>query len=685
MPTAPADLRCPKCVGELQGGEQRAKCTKCGSEFPVTDGIFDLRCGRHDYYFNPVPPPEMQRLIQGMTRESWPQTIRTFVSHTRAGAAGWLDNLIVDGRYAWKLLLDLHKDAVLLDLGCGLGNLTHNLAPFVRKTYALDLTYLRLAFSRKRFSIFNAADDITVLAGGDGPHLPFRDHALDCVVLSGVLEWVGEGDTAPFHQGTKPGRVLRMITYGFGERSPRQVQLRFLKDIRRVLKPGGQLFVAIENRLGYEYFTGRPDHHSNLKYGSLLPRFAANLYSIAVNHVPYRTYTYSIPGHRRLFAEAGFPNVEFLGFSRGYSQLEEIMPAEIDMQRWQPAPVRGFKERVRRNKYFVPAFGVIGSSTPRPWRRLIDGLLVQIERDLAQAGHPGALAMERFTISDKDKLVIKGSQSGKDLVIRIPLRPAALAAERQNARMLALLGAMSPRDIPCPRALASGEFPPLSYFVEEFLPGEPLMQWLQGAAQHRMEEQVATLLDSMNRVGPGVRVLPLEGALYEREVTTRLARVCELVDDPQAQARASEYFHSRLHGTQAAVGLFHGDFSARNILAENGRVTGLIDWEGGAEAGLPILDTINYLVTVHMLRRPEDRLDRIIPLLASGAQEPGDAQFLATRYAALGMDISRQDGWVYLAWLHAVSMLMAGNLPFNPGAIQRNVATVLDAMLGKAP
>ncbi len=65
-----------------------------------------------------------------MTAENWPETIRSFVQHVRS-VPGWLDNLIVDGRYAWKLMLNLSKDSVLLDLGCGLGNLTKNLAPHV--------------------------------------------------------------------------------------------------------------------------------------------------------------------------------------------------------------------------------------------------------------------------------------------------------------------------------------------------------------------------------------------------------------------------------------------------------------------------------------------------------------------------------------------------------------------------
>ena len=67
-----------------------------------------------------------------------------------------------------------------------------------------------------------------------------------------------------------------MLMSFFGETNPRRTQQRFLQELGRILKPDGQLFVAIENRWNYEYFGGRPDHHSGLKYGSLLPRFLAN-------------------------------------------------------------------------------------------------------------------------------------------------------------------------------------------------------------------------------------------------------------------------------------------------------------------------------------------------------------------------------------------------------------------------
>jgi SAM-dependent methyltransferase/aminoglycoside phosphotransferase (APT) family kinase protein len=683
MVESPAELRCPKCLGDLDPGDGAVACGECGTSYPVSDGMFDLRCGRHDYYFNPLPPQEMEQLVRGMTRENWSATIRSFVARASGGAA-WLDNLVVDGRYAWKLLLDLNRDTVLLDLGCGLGNLTHNLAPFVRRVYALDLTWQRLAFSRKRFDLFNAEDDIALVAGGDGPHLPFHDAALDCVVLSGVLEWVGEGDMTPFQEGSKPARLARMLAHHFGDRSPRQVQLRFLKEIRRVVKAGGQLFVAIENRLNYEYFKGRPDHHSGLKYGSLLPRLAANLYSIAVNRSPYRTFTYSLRGYKRLFAQAGFPNTEFLGFSRGYSSLEEILRAEVDVPWWRPDPPRGVKERLRRSKYFVPAYGIISSATPKPWRRVQDAVLNAVERELSRSIGAGALTVEHYAITGKDKLLVRASYGAKHLLMRIPLGPGALRLEQRNDHLLRVLANKGIRGVRVPRPLASGKVASQAYFVEERLHGQPLADVLPRTGRVAALGLVSKLLDALHPATPRV-LQPLTGDLYEREVTIRLERLFQIVTDGKARRRAGQYFADRLRGVETAVGICHGDVSTSNILTDDDGGTGLIDWEGGSEEGLPILDALNYLIAVHIASHPADRLDRIVPLLAYSNWPSGEEwRFLMERYSALGMDPSQHEAWTYLKWLHGVGMLLEGTPAYDPSVVERSVTLVLETMLGRS-
>jgi len=101
---------------------------------------------------------------------------------------------------------------------------------------------------------------------------------------------------------------------------PRKTQIKFLKEIKRVLSDKGCLYVGIENRFGLQFFRGAKDH-SGLKYTSLMPRSFANFFvkrfgpsgGIYGDNIKkqkekrgYYTYTYGIWGYTSLFREVGF-------------------------------------------------------------------------------------------------------------------------------------------------------------------------------------------------------------------------------------------------------------------------------------------------------------------------------------------------------------------------------------------
>ncbi len=94
------------------------------------------------------------------------------------------------------------------DLGCGTGQVTAALAPFVRRVIAVDQSRAMLAAARARLR-----DHANVeLRSGDLEQLPIDDRELDAAVLLLVLHYVVE-----------PAKALA--------------------EARRVLKPGGRLLV----------------------------------------------------------------------------------------------------------------------------------------------------------------------------------------------------------------------------------------------------------------------------------------------------------------------------------------------------------------------------------------------------------------------------------------------------------
>jgi SAM-dependent methyltransferase/aminoglycoside phosphotransferase (APT) family kinase protein len=672
-----SDYSCPTCGADVVLGTDTVACNECSSQYPVEGGIVDFRLGRKDYYFNPVPREEMRKLVDNYSPERWLEMARGFLSHAPKGK--WLDNVVVDGRYAWKVFLDLGPSTKLLDLGCGLGNLSKNLAPHVGKVYAMDLTYERLEFARNRFSTFNQDDDISLLAAGDSARLPFRDASLDIVVMSGVLEWVGEGDMAEYFEGSKPARLWRGLLSPLGARSPRRIQIDFLKEIRRVLKPDGQLFVAIENRLNYEYFGERPDHHSGLPFGSLLPRPVANLYSLYRNRKPYRTYTHTLSGYRRLMKEAGFSESEFLGLRDGYSAVKELIPASGHFPFWAPRQEGSWRERVRRKPSFVPAYGIVTSSRQRPWGRMLDDVLDGAAEPFGVQGD--SLRVTEMKVSSKDKLIIHAQHDDQHVFIRLPFNEAALASERNNFERLNWLRDHRPSLIdraPCP--LLAGEIEHQPYFVETGVDGMALADTLKSShdAPALLRPALELLRDLNQPTDLDVRAFG--GELYAEMVTGPLRRLAGVIASEQL-VTLEAFFRRNLEDAPLPHGLMHGDCSASNVLMRDGVVAGVLDWENSRFPGIPAIDAVGLLVSSFRRVQPSVSIAGDVIGFARREDEFGDLLPLMDQYYEwTGTDASLHEGIVLLAWLQGISDRLRCGMIYDENAIDLYVGDVIDLL-----
>lgn len=664
-----APLCCPITGANLSLEGSRVLVEGSPQHYAVNDGIVDLRC--KDYYFNPVARPAMTELTQRAAQVPWGHTVRAFLQHVHYDPE-WLDKIASDGRYAWKLLLDLKPDATVLDLDCGLGNLTRNLAPHVGRVYAMDLTIERLRFAQQRFARFNADDDIVLVASGGGLRLPFADRSLDVVALSGVLEWVADDDDTGTPGTSRLRKVLQMTLSFFGERNPRAIQTRFLREIRRVLKPEGQLFVAIENRYNQEYFHSRVDHHSGLRYGSLLPRFVANAYSIAVNRRPYRTYTYSLDGYRRLLGAAGFAEQQFFGLFPGYSHLAEITPLVTAPRFWQPRPAANLKERLVRHHNLVPAYGIVASASADS-----NSLLGRVVADIAARLGSDKLKASELRISGKGKGLLELVSDSRAFVAKLPFNAESLRGlECQQRNLDALCKALPYLEPWLPRCRVAGHLQGVHYFVEPKLPGQTLGSQPQALSDPRQLLEIGALLENIH-AGTGAQTV-FDGEFFDTEVEAPLRRIAQALDDPKPLTPLARLLRSRLAGAPARCGMVHGDFSVSNLLVDDGRISGLIDWEDSRAAGLPILDAINFLDSAQRRRDARATIDDTTAMLAEQRWPvPGEWAFLLCMYDVLGAAFDRHREYIYLYWAHHVSNQLDGALIYDGAQIERRILRVL--------
>jgi ubiquinone/menaquinone biosynthesis C-methylase UbiE len=313
--------------------------------------------GAPDGYWGELEAAEFDELLALVRRE--PDFDLAIVRYLRGHRRKDLYPYICDctGRTSWLAFLPRPSGGVALDVGSGHGAIAEGLSGSFERVYALEGCHRRceLLVERTRKKDLRRIE----VLHADAFAVPLEDASVDLVACNGTLEWVAL---------TVPGRVG-------------MVQRRFLAELRRVLKPGGVLYIGIENRFGRQYLRGAVDH-TGVRYTSLLPRPLASLVSRRATPkefayggaVPgYRTYTYGARGYRRLLRSAGFGSVGILCAEPSYDLPRYAFPyrhsrhelgAFFDTFVHRPfSPVR---DRLLANNFFIFASPSRG---PEPSRR----------------------------------------------------------------------------------------------------------------------------------------------------------------------------------------------------------------------------------------------------------------------------------------------------------------------------
>lgn len=297
-------LTCPQCGTQLITEAAHLKCPTCRTTVPIREGIPSFI--DPSLYWGEIGHQDMCRTNQLALEKGWQTALRDVVSPLMPGSDKYIAD---DNRADWRLALPSMTDWNIIDLGAGWGPLSFALAKHCRKVVALEGVWERARFIQIRRSQSDISNLEVVHADATAP--PFAKGTFDLAVVNGLLEWVPLWNT-----------------HG----NPRDVQKDFLARIRQTLKPGGWLYVGIENRIGEMSFRGGKDH-SGLKYTMLMPRALADFYvrqkqpSYRTNlRQGYRTYTYSYWGYNRLLRQAGFTPVDSYWVVPGYDLPRNMIP-----------------------------------------------------------------------------------------------------------------------------------------------------------------------------------------------------------------------------------------------------------------------------------------------------------------------------------------------------------------------
>jgi aminoglycoside phosphotransferase (APT) family kinase protein len=179
-------------------------------------------------------------------------------------------------------------------------------------------------------------------------------------------------------------------------------------------------------------------------------------------------------------------------------------------------------------------------------------------------------------------------------VVRVAVGPGRQQLERQHAALVALRARRPPQVVlnRLPRPLATGDHALGAWSLEERLPGA-----VPATVDAALRDECVDFLVALHGCRARGSAVCGDGA---RGAGASLARAADVVNALSGARRdglrpLAERLDAELAGLPR--GFTHGDFWRRNLLAEGGRLVGVVDWEHAGGSGLPLLDLLQLTAT----------------------------------------------------------------------------------------
>lgn len=633
---------CPACgETDCEWSEQTVTCPNCRSVYMLQDEIPQFL--QKDGYWCNIPRRDMQDIVAYVRTRGFQAGLRDRIPQYLHQA------ILPTGRADARFFLPFDSGCNVLDLGCMWGALTFALAEHAGTVIGLDQTLETLQLSYYRAK--EAAVQNVAFLSADALNMPLKDDTFDVVIMNGVLEWLGLDDQYVVEQ--QWGKLAKRERKVARSNSPRRLQLRGLQEALRVLKPGGTVCISIENRMRAAYFLGVPDDHSGLPFNSLLPRKLANIYSMVAIGQPYRTYTYTARGLRKLLLEAGFSREAFFTAFPTYEQPATIMPLDSKLLKFYLMDdihrKKGYKRKLFQlathvtglSKALVPDFVVTARKASHPAYGVCDRTFCDTVADNWLALFPSTEKPSEIRLiklrSRMEKgapvsfLVFAGAGKARPLgFLKVNRDNSGFAALRAEADVYARIYAMSSESR---TSLAEQSFfgqLGSSYVISRsFLPGRAvdhgIFQGIGATPGTSMTQRVCRgVFDRLVRVYADTPASAVSFAEFARSAIDWLITFNRDTGGPvvtfdafwdvfvssrlsSAQLKGSfgvseellEAYRVTLkelaNGVELRTGAIHGDYNQYNILLSP-RGVGIVDFEYAEENSFPPFDALNLFL-----------------------------------------------------------------------------------------
>ncbi len=677
--TSPELLACPVCRGPLSERANRVRCRTCALHYVRKDGVYLLG---PPFATNSAPPTfateRMRRLLEESAAVGWDEAKGRFTSEVlsgrlrapergrlarlRAKFAGttWEDTLqdLVDPtRAGWKFLLDLHPGARVLVLGPTWGAAPIGLARTCAQVVVLDGALERLQLCQQQA---HGAGLENLIFGRvmDPLRLPLADGSIDLVVVPGLAEWF---------QAVAGTRAISQ-TCGSD----------LLRELRRLLAPDGQVYLATDHRNGIARLLGE----RRLAGARFSPRTL-----------------------RRAATAAGFGDTAHYApvpFRHKFHQMVDTARTDrlnfcLDPYRTRGRAVRPLVKawdalnrggRLERRLYAaLPGVSAVLSTGPaRP--SVAERILLHLGGKGLVA--PSARTISKYYVRPKGVAVLAaGVPSDGGVVIRLPLDDRAEASCRVHHVALETMTAdrRIPADVRAlfPTPVAQGTFEGQPFFAETGVGGE-LGRVYYSRSARRYDRAILSAAEVLRQLRRATEQPVLIGeAEFNRLCGTWMTELREYVGLPSRAAfdQMTRWLRQTLLGATLPLGWYHGDYDFANLLYGPGdQVTGILDFEIWDPRGLPLIDLVLLLARRPIRKQGLAFGELFLRIILTHDLPPMEAGVLATEMRTTGVDEHRYRAIALCCWLNHLRLRRDSWLVRSPSWLDANLHSVVEKVRG---
>jgi SAM-dependent methyltransferase len=306
--------QCPQSGEPLMRDGAGLRCADARYSYPIEDGIpVFLKHPPDDSRASSVDRVSSGELSETEDRDKLAQLLAL---STRVSCVDAIEQTYGAGsnlhQYATRTprfldIVPLRQTDVVLEIGTGLGQFTPKIAERVAELHALEVVPAQARFTQRRCAEAGLKN-VQIACGGDDCRLPYPDALFDVVIVNLVFEWCASRNSEESHEAG---------------------QARMLRELARVLKPGGVLYLCTKNRYALHYLLGRRDEHTfGWPFGNALPRWLLNAILRLTGKRRQPGYLYSPGALRRLVKENGFDTVEMFCPAPEPRYPDRYVPAE---------------------------------------------------------------------------------------------------------------------------------------------------------------------------------------------------------------------------------------------------------------------------------------------------------------------------------------------------------------------